>query len=152
MYFWTLAEDVTYQIKSIQHGSVSRYGPYENLDLLQFSKTGKAAHFIFTRENALQLVDKPTTTSKKCVTRKTDNDKQLILTDNCTIDRWVYNATSRQLRDMTAPDQGCFSPLDFRNSSPPDLHFTAGLCPCSDRDQIIFEAGKVLKNYQSFSH
>ena len=109
------------------------------MDFLQFSKTDTPAEFTFTTENALQLVDRAKT-SKKCITRTTD--KQLILTDNCTLDQWDYNSTNRRLQDMTAPDQECLSPLDFRNKQPSDLNFATGLLPCSHWNKMVLHAGE----------
>ena len=125
----------------MQYGYVHLYGLYDNRYLLQFSKTGKPAQFAFTNENALQLVDM-TTLAKRCITRKTDGDEQLILTGNCSLEQWVYNSTSRHLKNMKAHERGCFSPWDYLHRLPADLDFTAGISKCSDWNQIILEAGE----------
>ena len=133
----------TYLIKSMQYGYVTYYGQHNDRHLLQFSKTGIPSRFTFTSESAFQLVDK-TTGTKRCITRKTDSDTQLILTGNCTIDQWFYNATSGHLRDVKAPnrEQECFSPWEYRERLPADLEFTPGLSACSKWNQVIIEARK----------
>lgn len=116
------------------------YGPYDDVDFLQFSHTLTPARFIFTSKNALQLVNE-TTKAKRCVTRKTNGDQLLRLTGNCTLDPWVYDSSKRWLRHMTAPGGGCFSPWDHTFKPPLDLHITSGVSPCSDWNEVMLVAG-----------
>jgi hypothetical protein len=121
---------------------VHHYGIYDNLDLLEFSKTLSAAHFRFTSTNVLELQETPSTKPKKCVNRLTNTNEQLILTENCDGgDQWAYNSTAQLLQDQTAQDKGCFSPWNYRGRPPPDLDITAGVSPCDGWNQIILEAG-----------
>ena len=124
----------------MEYGYVHHYGPYGDVDFLQFSITRKPAHFIFTSKNALQLVNK-TIKDKRCITRKTYGDQLLRLTGNCTLDSWIYDSSKRWLRHTKAPGMGCLSPWDHRLKPPPDLHITTGVSRCSDWNEIILETG-----------
>ena len=140
MSFPVVDVEKTYQIRSMEYGYVHHYGPYGDVDFLQFSNTRAPARFIYTSKKALQLVNE-TTEAKRCVTRKTLGDQLLRLTGNCSLDPWFYDSTKRWLRHKTPSGKGCFSPWDHTSKPPLDLYVTSGVSPCSDWNEIMLIAG-----------
>ena len=131
----------TFRIRSQQYGYVHHYGIYEELDLLSFTYNLPPANFSFTTRGYLQE-----TNTSKCVARITDGNQQLVLS-NCNgsfVDKWKYSSTLQQLRDVTAPGKGCFSPWNYQWRPPYDLDITTGVSPCSTWNQIILEAGEEV--------
>ena len=127
-------EDQTFRILSPQYGYVHHYGVYDNLDLLNFSRTAAPAHFSFNSDKTMQEMS-----TGKCVATLTATNYQLILVDCNTgpyIDHWEYNSTL--LRDV---DIGwCWSP--WGDSLPPfDIKILCGLSPCDGWNTINLEYG-----------
>ncbi|XP_046848209.1 uncharacterized protein LOC124441784 [Xenia sp. Carnegie-2017] len=123
------------KIYSARYGYVSRYGPYNDLDLLEFSKTKPAAVFKVIPTRILQEIK-----SQKCVHRITNTNMQLVLKHDCSngllnpVDKWMYN--DFKLQDYTAPGAPCWSPWNYQGRDPPAVKFVPGLSTCAEYNKI----------------
>ncbi|CAB3976565.1 Hypothetical predicted protein [Paramuricea clavata] len=117
-----------FTIYSEQYGYLRRYGIYENLDLLEFSRTLPPSYFCFTSNYALEEIE-----SGKCVGLETSTDLQLILTNNCK-ETWMYNSNEQKLVDSNIGY--CVSAWNYP-VPPPDVQFVSGLSPCAEWNHIV---------------
>ncbi|XP_046841720.1 uncharacterized protein LOC124435802 [Xenia sp. Carnegie-2017] len=79
--------------------------------------------------------------TKKCVHRLSNGNRQLVLTYDCSkasmfpVDIWKYNSVKKWLIDVTCPGLVCWSP--WANHIPPyDIKILAGLSPCDVWNQV----------------
>ena len=109
------------------------YGTYENLYLLEFSKTQPPAYFCFTNTLALKELE-----SGKCVGTISKTNLQLVLTNNCKR-LWRYNSDNESLIDIKA--EYCFSPWSY-SKPPPEVRFVPGLSPCAKWNRVVLNPSK----------
>ncbi|XP_046846164.1 uncharacterized protein LOC124439908 isoform X2 [Xenia sp. Carnegie-2017] len=128
--------DVCLKIYTARYGNVSHYGVYGNLDFLEFSKNKPAAVFKVLPKSMLQEIS-----TKKCVHRISNGNKQLVLTYDCSeatmfpVDMWKYNSVKKWLQDLTSSGEVCLSP--WTNSRAPyDIQTLTGLSPCALWNQM----------------
>lgn len=118
--------------------------------MLEFSFYKPAAVFKVLPKGMLQEMS-----TKKCVHRLSNGNRQLVLRDNSCkasmfpVDIWEYNSVKKWLIDVTCPGLMCWSP--WANSIPPyDIKILAGLSPCDVWNQVNLVLG--MESLTNFSY
>ena len=139
-YFSIECSTANFTIGSPEYGHVQHYGFYENLDLLDFSKTQPPTQFCFTTNEALLDVE-----AGKCVGFISSTNLQLVLLvdacDGISLQQWLYYSDQQLLVDITTTL--CMSPWDYP-VPPPDVQFVPGLSPCAEWNHIILNPSKYF--------